>query len=62
MEKDAELVWGAERIGEVIGRNERDTYHLLKTGRLPARKAGTWVANRRDLLDPSRWPRRGDRQ
>jgi hypothetical protein len=37
-------------ISDEINRNPRQTYHLLKTGALPARKVGgKWVASRRQL-------------
>jgi hypothetical protein len=29
-----EVVWGAKAIGDVIGRDERQTYHMLETGLL----------------------------
>jgi hypothetical protein len=34
------LVWGVKKIGEVIDRNERQTYHLIETGQLPVRMIG----------------------
>ena len=44
-------IWGAEAIGRVIGRTKRQTYHLLESGHLPARKIGdSWVANDASLL------------
>ena len=47
------LVWGAEQIGEVIGRPVRAAFHLLEQGLLPAKKkiGGRWVASRRKLLE-----------
>jgi hypothetical protein len=45
------LIWGAEQIGEVIGRPTRATFHLLEQKILPARKVGgRWVASRKKLL------------
>ena len=45
-----DLVWGAAAIGKEIGRTERQAFHLLETGRLPARKVGLqWVAARGEL-------------
>jgi hypothetical protein len=47
----ADVVWGAEAIGRVIGKTPRATFHLLERGLLPARKVGKqWVASRRKLL------------
>jgi hypothetical protein len=47
-----EIAWGARAIGEVISRNERQTHHLLESGRIAcARKVGAmWCASRRSLL------------
>jgi hypothetical protein len=40
------LIWGAEAIGEVIGRNTKQVHYLLEQRRLPAQKVGRqWVAN-----------------
>jgi hypothetical protein len=46
------IVWGAKAIGAVIGRNERQAYHLLENGALKgARKiGGIWTAKRSALL------------
>jgi hypothetical protein len=47
----SDLCWGARAIGDAIERNERDTFHLLESGVLPARKiGGRWVASRTRLL------------
>jgi hypothetical protein len=47
----SDLVWGAEAIGAVIQRNQRQTFYLLEAGRLPARKIGKlWCASRERLL------------
>lgn len=44
---DLDLVWGAAAIGRVIGRNTRQTFYLLETGAIPARKVkDKWVSNR----------------
>ena len=46
------LVWGAEQIGDVIGRPPRAAFYLLERGFLPAKKVGgRWVASRRKLLE-----------
>ena len=48
---DAPL-WGALAIGQAIGRSERQVFHALENGLLPATKIGkAWVTTRRRLLD-----------
>ncbi|RVD35609.1 DNA-binding protein [Mesorhizobium sp. M4A.F.Ca.ET.020.02.1.1] len=43
-------LWGAKAIGEEIGLTERQTYHKLEKGLLPAKKIGDqWVADARQL-------------
>lgn len=45
-------VWGAIAIGRIVRRTDRQTYHLLSIGALPAKKIGaTWVSTPRALLD-----------
>lgn len=45
-----DAVWGAVEIGKEINRSARQTFHLLESGALPARKVGkSWVASRRKL-------------
>ncbi len=45
-----DLVWEVKPIAEAIGRTPRQAYHLLETGRLPARKVGgRWCASRSGL-------------
>jgi hypothetical protein len=42
-----DIEWGGKAIGHAINRNPRQTYHLLETGRLPAKKiGGRWCASR----------------
>jgi hypothetical protein len=44
-------VWGAAAIGRVIGRSERQAYHLLERRLLDASKVGAlWVSTPRRLL------------
>jgi hypothetical protein len=44
------LLWGAKAIGEEINRKERQAFHLLETGAIPAKKVGkTWVSTPRQL-------------
>ena len=44
--------WGAEAIGAVIGRNPRQTHHLLTRGEIKSAKkvGGRWVVSRAVLL------------
>lgn len=44
-------IWEVKNIAQVIGRTERQTYHLLASGKLPANKVGDrYVSTRRRLL------------
>lgn len=46
-----DLVWGAEAIATVIQAKPRQTFHLLETGQIPAKKVGgRWVAERGKLI------------
>jgi hypothetical protein len=46
-----DVLWGAAVIGRVIDRTERQTFYLLETGAIPARKVnGRWCATRRALM------------
>ena len=51
-QSESDIIWGAEAIGAVINRDPRQTYHLLKRGRIKsARKLDNqWVASRAALL------------
>lgn len=45
-----DLVWGISGIANLIGRTDRQTYHMLVQGRLPARRVGErWVASRSEI-------------
>lgn len=47
-----DIVWEVAEIAKVIGRTERQTFHILTSGSLPAKKVGgRWVASRRKLLE-----------
>ena len=47
-----DLIWGAENIGLVCNLSARQTFHMLKTKKLPAKKiGGKWVAERGKLVD-----------
>lgn len=44
------IFWGTKEIGRAIGRPPRATFHLLETGKLPAKKIGRrWVATKENL-------------
>ncbi|MBB2832325.1 UNVERIFIED_ORG: hypothetical protein GGD51_002454 [Rhizobium esperanzae] len=46
-----DLVWEVAEIAKLIGRTERQTNHMLATGKLPAKKVGNrWVAERSTLI------------
>ena len=48
--ENLELLWGVETISAFIGRNQRQTFYMLSTGELPAKKVGgRWVADRKTL-------------
>lgn len=52
MQRNLNLVWGAEAIAKEIGQGVRRTFYLLETGALPARKVGgRWVTDRQQLRD-----------
>jgi hypothetical protein len=47
-----DILWGAEEIGEFIGRSARMTFHMLSNGELPGRKVGgRWCASRSKLVE-----------
>lgn len=47
-----DLVWGIEEIGKLIGRNYRQTYHMVRSGQLPMVKqiGERYVASRSKLI------------
>jgi hypothetical protein len=48
--RNPEVLWGAEQIGDFINKSKRATFHLLETGKIPARKIGhQWTATRKEL-------------
>lgn len=50
-ENPLELIWEVAEIAKLIGRTERQTFHLLSSGQLPAKKVGgRWVAQRGKLI------------
>jgi hypothetical protein len=48
----SDFLWGADEIGRAIGRNGRQTHHLLTRGEIQCakKKGGRWVAPRVALL------------
>ncbi len=45
-----DLIWGARAIGEACNRSERQVYHLIVTGFLPASNiGGRWCITRAKL-------------
>jgi len=52
-EKDSlDLVWGVAEIAKLIGRSERQTYHMIQSGHLPMVKqvGERYVASRQKLI------------
>ena len=50
-EAKIDLLWEVTEIAKAIGRTERQTFHLLQSGELPAKKVGgRWVAERGQLI------------
>jgi len=47
-----DLIWGTEDIARLIGRTERQTYHMIKSGHLPMVKqvGERYVASRQKLI------------
>lgn len=47
-----DLVWGIGPIGELIGRNYAQTYHMVRSGQLPMVKqiGERYVASRQKLV------------
>ncbi|NEJ57494.1 DNA-binding protein [Rhizobium ruizarguesonis] len=46
-----DLVWEVAEIAKIICRTERQTFHMLNKGDLPAKKVGgRWVAERGQLV------------
>ncbi|NTF80876.1 DNA-binding protein [Rhizobium rhizogenes] len=51
VETKLDLLWEVAEIAKLIGRTERQTFHLLSSGQLPAKKVGgRWVAERSKLI------------
>jgi hypothetical protein len=51
-EDPIDVIWGIAEIAKVIRRSERQTYHLVATGKLPVKKFGArYCASRRALQE-----------
>jgi hypothetical protein len=51
VDEGLDLIWGIENIGKLIGRSVPQTYHMLRSGKLPAKQVGErWVASRQKLI------------
>jgi predicted DNA-binding transcriptional regulator AlpA len=46
-----DILWGADQIGEYIGRSRSETYYLIRKGAIPAKKLGpkTIVARKTEI-------------
>lgn len=51
-EDELDLIWGVEEIGKIIRRNYQQTYHMIRSGRLPMVKqvGERYVASRKKLI------------
>lgn len=50
-ESKMDLIWEVAEIAKIIGRTERQTFHMLQSGSLPAKKVGgRWVVERGALI------------
>lgn len=46
-----DLVWGINAIAKLIGRTDRQAFHMASTGQIPAKKVGgRWCAERGELV------------
>lgn len=46
-----QLIWGINAIARLIGRTDRQVFHMVNTGQLPVKKVGgRWVAERSKLI------------
>jgi len=48
-----DLIWGVAEIAKLIGRSDRQTYHMIQSGHLPVVKqiGDRYVASRQKLID-----------
>jgi hypothetical protein len=50
-DRELDLIWGVNAIAKAIGRTDRQTFHMVSNGELPARKIGSrWVIERSKLV------------
>ncbi len=47
---DIDLLHGVREISKVLGLTERQTYHLIRDGRVPVFKLGGTLCSRRSVL------------
>ncbi|MGU3399177.1 DNA-binding protein [Brucellaceae bacterium D45D] len=48
---EIELIWGINAIARLIGRTDRQAFHMASTGQIPAKKVGgRWCAERGELV------------
>lgn len=49
---ELDLIWGVAEISKLIGRTERQTYHMIQSGHLPVVKqvGERYVASRAKLI------------
>jgi hypothetical protein len=51
-ELSSDIIWGVAAIAAYIGRTDRQTYYLVETGAIPAKKVGVRrIAARKSELD-----------
>lgn len=52
MTEELDLIWGIEDIGKLIGRSYKQTYHMVRSGKLPMVKqiGERYVASRSKLI------------
>lgn len=48
---EIDLIWGINAIARLIGRTDRQAFHMANTGQIPAKKVGgRWCADRSELI------------
>jgi hypothetical protein len=50
-QEDHDLLWGVTAIARHIKHNNRQTYYLLQTNKIPAQKIGVVWMGRRSVID-----------
>jgi len=56
-----DLIWGVAGIAAEIGRNQRQTFHMLENEKLPAKKVGgRWCSSRSALRQHFAMPAPGE--